>query len=102
MDNLCLIITRGDVEIAKSEFKGLIISDGVVTVGSTNTKIESDAGNVRKVLAMGYVRDDGMVNTVAKILREGNEFIYSSLDPKGDTSNLSLGGLISYENWSKE
>lgn len=103
-DKLALVITKGDVAVEKTEFKGLILSDGKVYVKADNAVIAANPGEVRKVLGLGYINKAESDNayTVARVLREGNEFIYSTLDPKGDTANLALGGLISYENWSKE
>ncbi len=103
-DNLVLVIAKGNVTINRSQFKGLVLSNGIVKVNAAEAEVQANPGEVRKVLAMGYFNTSlsDKSYTVARVLREGNEFIYSSLDPKGDTANLALGGLISYENWSKE
>lgn len=98
-----LIITKGNVKIDGVDFDGLILCDGKLEVSGSSNKIHANPSEVRKCLQYGYVDSaTGDVITVAYTLKDGDEYIYSSLDAKGNTANLALGGLISYENWKKE
>lgn len=98
-----LVITKGNVKIDGVDFDGLILCDGKLEVSGTDNVIHSNPSEVRKCLQYGYVDPaTSDVITVAYTLKDGDEYIYSSLDAKGNTANLALGGLISYENWKKE
>jgi len=95
-----LIITEGDVDVA-TDFNGLILSDGKVTFGSGVKKIIADPGAVRNVLLMGY-QTATETKYITQIIPETVDYTYDDTDPKGDGSAMTLGGMISYENWTKD
>ncbi len=101
-DDVNLIISDGDV-VVHGDFEGLILCNGTLDVDGADSVLHASPSLVRDCLKYSYVdAGTGQSNSVALVLRDGNEYIYSSLDTMGETANLALGGLISYENWKKE
>lgn len=103
-----LVITNKDVVVAR-DYKGLILTDGKISFykGDTSDKnlvIESDPDAVRNILTYGYKEDpddeDSKMLTIAVTFHDGKQYIYSSKDD--DLANLSLGNMITYENWKKD
>ena len=103
-----LVITNKDVVVAR-DYKGLILTDGKISFykGSTSDKnlvIESDPDAVRNILTYGYKEDpddeESKMLTIAVTFHDGKQYIYSSKDD--DLANLSLGNMITYENWKKD
>lgn len=95
-----LIITEGDVDVA-TNFNGLILSDGKVTFASSVTSIVADPSAVRNILLMGY-QTATETKYITQIIPETVDYTYDDTDPKGDGSAMTLGGMISYENWTKD
>lgn len=101
-DDVNLIISDGDV-VVHGDFNGLILCNGTLDVDGADSQLHASPSLVRDCLKYSYVdAGTGQTNSIALVLRDGNEYIYSSLDNMGETANLALGGLISYENWKKE
>lgn len=96
-----LIVTEGDVTI-NNDFNGLVLSNGKVTFTSNVKNIVADPGAVRNVLLMGYKIDGVETKYITQIIPETVDYTYDDTEAKGDAANMTLGGMISYENWTKE
>ena len=96
-----LVITTGDVNVTTTSFKGLILCNGKLTMSGTSAQtMKKDPELVRKCLAYGY-ENSGLTYAIASCLADGDDYIYASYGSSG-TSDTSLTGLVTYENWKKE
>ena len=98
--NLRLVIAIGDVEVT-SNFQGLIIASGKITVGK-NVTCKKDGEGVYS--ALQATSADG--NVPANILRNGSGMIksgYEGVETDG-MGNLSIdySEIVRYENWIKK
>lgn len=103
-DDTCLIISKGDVAIANTQFHGLVICDRTVTFEDSVKEIYADPASVRSVLLMGVkISAPGGTEEidVTNILEDSKQGGSGSGD-EGDPSKKTPGGMITYENWSKE
>ncbi len=101
--NIHLVITSGDVTVTTSSFTGVIICDGAVTfTGNASQTCKKDASLVKKCLSFGFEdTTNGYTYAVASCLKDGNDYVYSTVG-RGTTTDTSLTGLVTYENWKKE
>ena len=103
--NINLVITTGDVNVTTTNFKGVIICDGKLTMSGTSTQtMTKDPELVRKCLGFGYEHDEpggSQHYAIASCLANGDDYIYASYG-SGGSSDTSLTGLVTYENWKKE
>lgn len=101
--DVCVIVATGDVNLRK-DFKGLLISDGKVTVVNA-AKITPDKSTVLKVLRARESNAEGAVSLIAKYFKNGSQYSMDSM-LSGEVFNSSAGQqmseLIVYENWAKQ
>ena len=106
LDNSCgdvhLVIATGNVSISMNSFKGLILTDGIVTVNNNQCMISADSDLVRSMFCYSSEISSN-VYPIASILRDGSELVYASSSMQGESSeSTNLSDLVIYENWSKE
>lgn len=99
--NIHLVITSGDVTVTTTSFTGVILCNGSLTfTGQSAQTCKKDESLVKKCLGFGY-EDSGFTYAIASCLKDGNDYIYSTVG-RGTTSDTTLTGLVTYENWKKE
>lgn len=101
--NLRLVIALGDVEVT-SNFQGLIIASGTITVAN-NVTCKKDGEGVYEVL-QAKSTIDGDDNVPANILYNGTGMIKSGyeeadVDENGNL-NINYSEIVRYENWIKK
>jgi len=96
-----LVITTKDASITTTSFEGVVLCNGELTFSGTSSQSCGKNGElVRKCLGYGY-EDGPLTYAIASCLKDGNDYIYSSLGT-GATTDTTLTGLVTYENWKKE
>ncbi len=99
--NINLVITTGNVSCTTTGFNGVILCNGKLTLSGTSAQTMTKSPDlVRKCLGYGY-EDGGLTYAIASCLANGNDYIYATYG-SGSTSDTSLTGLVTYENWKKE
>lgn len=108
VDEMCVIVATGDVEI-KRDFSGIIICDGkIVITGGGSINISPDKANVLKMLRAKADPDNPDSKTIiATYFINGDKYsMDSSLSLQTEATNSmydqQLGKLIVYENWTKQ
>lgn len=99
-DKVHLVISAGNVKVNVPNYTGVILCDGKLTLNSAVVGCKKEPDLVRKCLQFGYEKD-GLTYTIMSCLADGNDYVYATYG-KGGTSNTSLTGLVTYENWKKE
>ena len=98
-----VIVATGDVNL-KKDFKGLLISDGKVTVSGA-AKVEPDKNTVLRVLRGKESSDEDAISLIAMYFKNGSQYSMDTM-LSGEVMNSSagqqMGELIVYENWAKQ
>lgn len=97
--NVHLIIATGDVHI-DSDFTGLILSNGVVTL-SQGVSISANQTLVREATDLS-AEIDGINWNVIGFFWDGNELINAMGQDDTTIGSVSLSDLVIYENWTKK
>lgn len=97
--NVHLIIATGDVHI-DSDFTGLILSNGVVTL-SQGVSISANQTLVREATDLS-AEIDGTNWNVIGFFWDGNELINAMGQDDSTIGAVSLSDLVIYENWTKK
>ncbi len=96
-----LVISTGNVTQNLTHYNGVILCDGKLTLGGTATQtMTKDVDLVSNCLRFGFDYD-GDTYAVASVLSDGNDYIYTAMR-NGGTTDTTLTGLVTYENWKKE
>lgn len=104
-DDLYLVIATGDVRVNVSEFNGLILAGGEISISPICIKMEADEEKVKKALNCKDVVTGNYY--AADVLRDRDAYLnYTSStadDDKVDESGfIAIDKLIHYENWTKK
>lgn len=108
--NTYLVVASGDVRVTASEFKGLIISGGTITIASTCTLMEAEPSKARQALRC-YAKVGGdVVNGpfAAQILIDSDAYLNyttvsnNSVEAANEYGFIEIADLIHYENWNKK
>lgn len=108
--NMYFVVASGDVRVTASEFKGIIISGGTITIASTCTLMEAEPSKARQALRCYAETGGDVINGpfAAEILIEGDAYLnYSTVsDNSVESANeygfIEIADLIHYENWNKK
>lgn len=100
---LRLVIATGDVEVV-SDFQGLIIANGKITIAD-NVTCKKDGEGVYDVL-QAKSENEGDVNVPANVLANGSGMIKNGyedadVDINGNL-NINYSEIVRYENWVKK
>ena len=108
LTDVAFVIASGDV-VLNANYKGLLISGGIVEVGPLCNRVENDAITARKAIAAtnGTVRVSGLLRdgdayitkTSAASISVSNNDLENKIDR--DEDYIKLAELITYENWTK-
>jgi len=98
MGNVHLIIATGNVQV-NSNFQGLILSNGIVTLAD-NVSVTSSNAEVKEALRL-TATVDGTTYSVIEFLRDGTDLLNVE-DADGEYESVKLADLVVYENWKKE
>ncbi|MBO4845636.1 MAG: hypothetical protein J5525_04940 [Lachnospiraceae bacterium] len=99
--NINLVVTTGEVTVTTTSFNGVILCNGKLKMSGTSAQTMTKSPElVRKCLGYGY-EDAGLTYAIASCLANGDDYIYASYG-SGGSSDTSLTGLVTYENWKKE
>jgi hypothetical protein len=98
MENVHLIIATGDV-LVNSNFEGLILSNGVVTLAD-NVSVISNNAYVKEALRL-TAEEGGTTYSVIEFLRDGTDLLKIEGTDE-EYESVKLADLVVYENWKKE
>lgn len=103
-DELYFVVATGDVRVNVSEFHGLIISGGTISISPLCINISAYAENVIK--AMNCKNGSG-TNYAADVLIDKDAYLNYTSETKDEdivdeNGHIEIGKLIHYENWKKE
>lgn len=107
-DKLYFVVADGDVRVTASEFKGVIISGGTITIAPTCTSLDAEPDKVRAALRCRWDGDRDNGPFAADVLIDGAAYLTYSTVPadSGDATNeygyMEIADLIHYENWNKK
>lgn len=94
-----VIICNGDVTV-KRDFRGTIISGGVVTIDPAVHVAENDSDARIEILKVLQVKDPSDSYHMYEFLVDGSEFAMDDETEK-KTTVTDFNELVTYENWSK-
>lgn len=103
-ENLYFVVATGDVRINVSEFHGLVISGGTISVSPLCINILAYAENVIKAMNCRNASDTYFA---ADVLLDKEAYLNYTSDSEEDDvvdeeGHIRIGKLIHYENWKKE
>jgi hypothetical protein len=93
-----LIIASGDVDI-KSNFTGLIISGGTVTIESTVSKIQANTALVQQAL---QIADDSGVMPVEYLINGESYLSTTGGSAEDEGGDVEYDTNVTFRNWSKQ
>lgn len=107
--NTYFIVASGDVRVTASEFKGLIISGGTISVASTCTLVEAEPSKARQALRCYAVGGDAVNGPfAAEVLIDSDAYLNyttvsdNSVEAANEYGFIEIADLIHYENWNKK
>jgi len=93
-----LIIATGDVSV-DSNFSGLILANGTVTLGAGVT-VTANADQVREATEISQTIDGTNWNVIG-FLWDGSELLNAMGNVNGEENSVDISNLVIYENWTK-